>query len=332
MKKILFSCLIIISLMLTGCGSYNEKDILKDFEKRIENSKSYYLEGEMQVINNQDVYKYDVKVSYQEKDFFRISLKNQANNHEQIILKNDDGVYVLTPSLNKSFKFQSEWPYNNSQVYLLQSILMDIKEDDDREFEETDNYYVFTAKVNYPNNRRLCKQVVYLDKKLNVKEIHVLNENNNPEIKMIFKEIDMKAVFDSKHFSLTENMKTAIVDEQVSPVMKIEDVIFPMFVPENTHLTSQDVIAKTNGERVILTFGGEKPFVLIEETVSVKEEFTIIPTHGEPELLVDTIGVVSDNSVSWNSNGMGYYIASEDLTKEELIQVARSISNIPVMK
>jgi len=38
----------------------------------------------------------------------RVSLKNKTNNHEQIILKNSDGVYVLTPSLNKSFKFQSD--------------------------------------------------------------------------------------------------------------------------------------------------------------------------------------------------------------------------------
>lgn len=53
-----------------------------------------------------------------------------ANNHEQIILRNKDGVYVVTPSLNKSFKFQSEWPYNNSQVYLLQSIVDDIKDDE----------------------------------------------------------------------------------------------------------------------------------------------------------------------------------------------------------
>ena len=32
---------------------------------------------------------------------------------EQIILKNDEGVYVLSPNLNKSFKFQSKRPYNN---------------------------------------------------------------------------------------------------------------------------------------------------------------------------------------------------------------------------
>ena len=90
-----------ICLVLTGCGKYGEGDVIKDFGKKVDNLKAYYLEGEMQVINNEDIYKYDVKVSYKEKDLFRISLKNKANNHEQIILKNEDGVYVKTHKSTK---------------------------------------------------------------------------------------------------------------------------------------------------------------------------------------------------------------------------------------
>lgn len=101
MKKKLIFCLIAVCLILTGCGKYDEKDIVKDLSKKIDNLKSYYLDGEMEVINNEDVYKYDVKVSYKEKDFFRISLKNKANNHEQIILKNQEGVYVKTHKSTK---------------------------------------------------------------------------------------------------------------------------------------------------------------------------------------------------------------------------------------
>ena len=56
-------------------------------------------------------------------------------------------VLVVTPSLNKSFKFQSDWPYNNSQIYLLQPIIRDLKNDDKRTFEETKDGYIFTVKV-----------------------------------------------------------------------------------------------------------------------------------------------------------------------------------------
>jgi outer membrane lipoprotein-sorting protein len=116
MKKIVWLGLIVFLFLLTGCGKYGEKDIVKDLNKKIDGCKGYYLEAQMEIINNEDIYKYDVKVSYQNDDLFRVSLKNKANSHEQILLRNEEGVYVLTPSLNKSFKFQSEWPYNNSHA------------------------------------------------------------------------------------------------------------------------------------------------------------------------------------------------------------------------
>ena len=124
MKKILKIFLLISIFSLVGCGIKSADNILEKLEKKLENANSYYLEGTMQIMNNEDTYTYNIKVSYQKEDYYRIELINTLNNHEQVILRNDDGVYVVTPSLNKSFKFQSDWPYNNSQVYLLNSILI----------------------------------------------------------------------------------------------------------------------------------------------------------------------------------------------------------------
>ena len=241
-------------------------------------------------------------------------------------------VRVLTPSLNKSFKFESEWPYNNSQVYLLQSILSDMNNDKSLTFEEKDDNYIFTSTVNYPNNRTLIKQKIYFDKKLELKEVHVLNESGNTEIKMTFTSIDKKPTFNDDYFALQKNIETAVIDEEVKPVTDIEDAIFPMFLPDNTTLKSQDVIAKDVGERIILTFAGDSPFILIEETVDISDELEIIPTLGEPTMLIDTVGALSEDSVSWISKGMQYYITSETLSQEELVSIAKSISTIPVMK
>lgn len=331
MKKII-SILFISIIFITGCGKYGEKEIIRDLNRNINNLKSYYLEGKMEIINNEDIYKYDVKVSYKESNFYKVSLKNESNNHEQIILKNEEGVYVLTPSLNKSFKFESEWPYNNSQVYLLKSLIEDLNNDKSYTFETKNDMYIFTFLVNYPNNKSLIKQKMYLDKDLNIKEVHVLNENDKTEIKMIFNTIDKQPTFNEDYFDLETNIEVSNTTDQTSPVTDIDEAIFPMFLPENTTLKSQDVITKDNGERLILTFGGDKPFILIEETASIEEEYEIIPTLGEPMLLIDTIGAISDDSISWISKGMQYYITSNSMTKDELLQVAKSISTIPVMK
>lgn len=331
MKKVLGISLTLV-LLLTGCGKYGEKEIVKDLAKDLKNLKAYYLEGEMEIINNEDIYEYDVKVSYMKDDLYRVSLRNKSNNHEQIILKNADGVYVLTPSLNKSFKFESEWPYNNSQVYLLQSLIDDIDSDDSREFEEVEDGYLFTTAVNYPNNRSLVNQEILIDKNLNFKNVNVKNEKGDTEITMVFSTIDKNPTFADDYFEVSKNLETAVIDETVNPVVDIEDVIFPMYLPENTSLSAQDTITKDIGERIILTFSGDKPFVLVEETVTKSDELEIIPTLGDPALLIDTIGSLSTNSVSWISNGVEYYIASEILSEEEMVTIAKSIGSIPVMK
>ena len=94
MKK--FVCfLLIFILILTGCGKYGEQDIVNDLDKKV-NDNNYYLEGDLEIVNNDEVYNYDVKVSYKKKDNYKVSLLNKSNNHEQIILKNDDGVFVIT--------------------------------------------------------------------------------------------------------------------------------------------------------------------------------------------------------------------------------------------
>lgn len=104
MKKCVLTLLLFCSILLVGCGKTTEKDVIKDITKDVEKTDGYYLEGEMQIINNEDIYTYDVKVSYQKDDKYRVSLTNTSNNHEQIILKNDDGVYVMTHKSTKLSK------------------------------------------------------------------------------------------------------------------------------------------------------------------------------------------------------------------------------------
>lgn len=94
MKK--FLMLFCLCFLLVGCGKYTVGDAEKDLEKKLEKVDAYHIMGKLEIVNNEDVYKYDVDVSYEKEDKFRVSLKNKTNNHEQIILKNEDGVYVLT--------------------------------------------------------------------------------------------------------------------------------------------------------------------------------------------------------------------------------------------
>ena len=350
-KKILFILLVGVFL-LSGCGKTSESSIIKDLEKKINNSKSYYIEGTLEIVNNEDLYTYDVKVSYAKGDNYKVNLTNKVNNHEQIILRNSDGVYVVTPRINKSFKFQSDWPYNNSQVYLLKPLLDDILSDENRTFTKDGDNYKIVVGANYPNNEKLVKQEILLDKDANIKKVTVMDTNGTAQITMNFDKIDLSSKFNDNYFDLkeiidvkeetpndnktTENNTNTNTDKDKTTETKqtstIEDVIYPMYLPVNTYLSNKEKVSKDNGERLILTFDGDNPFKLIEETVTYEKEHLIVPTYGELELMASTVAIVNDNSVNWIDNNIEYYVVSDKLSKSELLDIARSISVLPVSK
>jgi len=93
MKKIL----IIFSMFLLLCGCGNNKDnVLDKFVKKLENTNKYTLKGIMSIVSNEDTFTYNVIASKSKDDNYKVSLINKTNNHEQVILKNEDGVYVMT--------------------------------------------------------------------------------------------------------------------------------------------------------------------------------------------------------------------------------------------
>ena len=358
MKKI-FLILILICLVLTGCGRRDEKEVLKGFQDKVLGTDSYYLTGEMELVNNEDVYNYNIGVSYKRDDYYKIELTNVVNDHKQIILRNSEGVYIITPSLNKSFKFQSDWPYNNSQVYLLSSLLDDINNDENRVFESTKDGYVFTSSVNYPNNEKLVKQKIYFDKDYLPTKVEVLDADGSSEITMKFDKIDLKTEFNDTYFDLNsildtnknitsqndnKNTDNSDTDTDNTPseaqepssetkeTATIDDIIYPMYLPVNTYLTNTERINTDDGERLILTFSGDSSFVLMEQVAKYSEVPEIIPTYGDVELIGSSLAVVNDNSANWFFDGIEYYIVSDVMQTDELLQVVRSISVLPVSK
>ena len=358
MKKI-FLCLSLFCLvLLTGCGKKSEKDIIKDFQNKVLNTDEYYLTGKMELVNNEDVFNYNISVSYKREDYYKIELVNAVNDHKQIILRNDEGVYIVTPSLNKSFKFQSDWPYNNSQVYLLSSLLDDINNDQNRTFTNKDNENIITSTVNYPNNEKLVNQKIYFGDDNLPKKVEVMDANGNVQIKMVFDKIDLNTEFNDIYFELNsildtdkivEQDKTKAEDktkeedngtnqtpdnsgEKTKETATIDDIIYPMYLPANTYLTSTERVATDNGERLILTFTGDSSFVLMEEACEYSDIPEIINTYGDVELIGSSLAVINDNSANWFDSGIEYYIVSDVMSTEELLQVVRSISVLPVSK
>ena len=229
MKKFL---VVLFSLcMLVGCGK-NDENVVKEFEKKVNSLDNYHLIGEMEITNNEDKYNYNVDVTFKKGNYYKVSLVNKENNHEQIILKNDEGVYVVTPSINKSFKFQSEWPTNSSQTYILETLLKDVNNDSERSVINKDNKFTIVSKVNYPNNTELKEEEITLGNDYLPNKIVVKNKSGVETIKMVITKIDIKTKYDKEYFNLNNSVKEVKTDENVSKTL--DNVVYPMYLPSGT--------------------------------------------------------------------------------------------------
>jgi outer membrane lipoprotein-sorting protein len=309
--------------LIIGCSKNDEKAFLKKVFSKVEKADSYHLDGVLEIYSDENAFLYDVDVSYLKDNNFRVSLKNQSNNHEQIILRNSEGVYVLTPSLNKSFKFQSEWPYNNSQSYLLHNLINDIKNDSNHSFSITDDGCIISTVVNYSNNKNLVSQKIYAKSDGNIYQVDVMDSYGNLKLKMSINSIDYDVNYDADYFNLEKNLTVSY--EYNNSISKIDSIIYPMYIPQNTYLSSQDKVSLENGERVIMTFSGDYPFMFIQETIDSSDN-SIISVSGDILQLADSIGIMDESSITWVCDGMEYYLVSNSLDSTQLIDVANSLT------
>ena len=320
MKRI--AVLLFLLLIISGCGSKNNNNKIDKYLKKIKNSEAYSIKGSMEIYNDQDTYTYAINVLYKAPDYYKVSLINQSNNHEQVILKNDDGVYVITPALNKSFKFQSNWPSNSSQAYILHNLLNEIGKN--YKVNQKNNMYYINTKVDYPNNPDLTNQEIYFNSSGTLSEVLVKDSEGIIKIKVIFKDIDLNDRITKEEFNIN-----GLIKEENNEVKtgELDDFIYPLYIPTNTFLNTKETIETDNGKRNILSFNGDKSFTLIEEKACFNSELEIIPVYGEPLFINDTIGAIGSNAIYWTNNNIDYYLTGNNLDQSDLINIASSVGN-----
>ena len=334
MKKllILFAGIMLL-LALSACGQKSQADVVTALNKKMEEMKGYKAHAKMTLQMGDNPQVYNVEIWHKNPSYYRVNLKNQEKDQSQMILRNDEGVYVLTPALNKSFKFQSEWPEYSSQAYLYESLVKDITEDKAAKFKEVDNQYVFETKTRYQNNKMLPYQQVTLNKKdLAPVSVKVMDSDNNVLVSVEFSDVKFDTSFDKDAFDMEKNMTSAQLEV---PVMaEVQDQNFSVKYPADINgmsLLDEKEVKTDKGQRVVLTYEGEKSFTLIEEKAEVVQA-KIVSTNinGNPVDLGFTVGAITNNMIKWTFEGVNYTLASQNMTSDEMVEVARTVGIDPV--
>lgn len=315
-----------MALALAACGEKSQEDVVKKLEETVGELDGYKAEASMAMNTGEHQQTFSIQTWFKKEDFYRVTLSNNQDEKEnQVILKNEDGVFVLTPALNKDFKFQTEWPDNSSQPYLYQSLVKDVIADPEAEFENAEDAYIFKTKTNYQSNNNLPYQEIYFDKKnYTPKRVKVLDKDNNVLVEVEFTEFGLDPTFEETDFK-----KESIMDVETSAEASAQatdqtlTVLYPSFTA-GAELIEEKEVDLDNGKRVMLNYSGEKSFTLVQETAGIPS--TPQTVNGDIVNLGDTVGALTSNTIEWHVNGTDYTLASDELTKEEMIEVARSVN------
>lgn len=207
-RRISMASVIILCVMalLAGCGTKDAESVVKELDKVVTNMESYHGKGTMILHTGQQPLEYQVEVSYQKPQYYRIALTNAKKDITQIVLRNDEGVFVLTPRLNKVFRFQSDWPANQGQVYLYQTLIQSILLDNSRQFVADKDSYVFDVMANY-HNGSLARQKIWLNKAdYAPRQVEVSDTNSTVMVEVKFDSFEFDSKLDKSVFDTQRNM------------------------------------------------------------------------------------------------------------------------------
>lgn len=325
--------LLVLSVALTGCfGTKTPEDVVGDLSSTLEKMSGYKTNAVLTLQTGSTPQQYNVEVWYAKPTNYRVALTSKQRNITQIILRNEEGVFVLTPHLNKSFRFQSGWPENNGPLYLYETLARSIIDDNERKVNLENKEYMFEVKANYSGNRSLTKQKIWMTEDFRPTKAEIMDSNMNTLVDIKFTDFAFNPDFDKDAFDKDRNMTSALQTiptlaqnkQQKQPTGDF-GAIQPEYTPEGVKLENVEPVKLKGEQMVVLKYTGEYNYKLMESRPTSTQ---VTYEEGTPMDLGFTIGVLTKTSdetkvLTWQLDGVEYYL-SGDLPEEEMVKVASS--------
>ena len=289
---------------------------------------SYVLIGDMEITKGEDIKSYALEVGYkkQEKDLFRVSIVDKELNQEQIILRNDAGVFVVTPSLNQIFKFEGNWPLNSPKPYLLQSIV-EIAQKKEAKVEKEDDGYLVSSRVHYPNNKNFYREEIMFDKEAKVKWLQIYNKDDVAELKIAFKKVKYDAPIKDTYFDVPQTLDKKA---SVSAIQEEDLPLYPMML-HGAQLTNTSRMNINGKVKHVLEYSGDANFTVVQMKKDSVEKTQTVIMPGQMIDVLDMVGFYDGNHVSAIYDNVEFTVFSEDLSPDEMMSVITSMQ-VAVMK
>ena len=327
-KKIIAIAVSVIVVIVIGVSWFFLKSTsLNDLIEEANRCQSYQLVGNMEMLENDELKSYQVTSTYariDKKDYYKVELYDKSLNQSQVIVRNDEGVFVLTPSLNQAFQFQSEWPHNSPKPYIYQSLVSFLK---DNKSEKVKDGYLVQGEMTYENDERVKSQEVKFDKSLKPVYISVFDQDGTEVIKVEVTSFEMNQDMKKDSFlqnNIIKETKTEYTDS-VAASLPLYPVSLMGSILENEKVSTID-----DEINHILKFTGEKSFTIVEKTSKENDDLQIESIDGNMIDMIDGVAFENDQQMTYISSGVVCSLYSNDLTSQEKLAVLSSMQSSQV--
>ncbi|MFI3329341.1 MAG: hypothetical protein R3Y05_02500 [bacterium] len=318
MKKLI---IVLLMLVLTGCSKeVSAETFMEGLLKYNTNLESYYANVSLEMTKGEELVKFDCEVYYLKDDYYKVIMLDNQTNNTQAIVKNQEGVFVLTPLLNKQFKFTSDWPLNSSHAYLFQSLIQDISNDEDRTIIKEGNDFVVTSKYDCKTNASLKTQKVTFSSEYRPLYCMVMNDANDTLIKATYNDFVEGYSLKPESFD-TQTITTSLRLEMGEGNLYVDvNDVEPTYAPVDTTLET----TTASDDNVRYNYSGSYNYTIVCQ--EVMEDETLTTQRIYDELLVLSCGIASlnDTTLTFYKGNVQVTIYFNDLELEEVVKIANS--------
>ncbi|GAX89197.1 DUF4367 domain-containing protein [Effusibacillus lacus] len=322
---LLMAAILVLSLGLAGCGKRTMDNVVKDLQGVQKSLKSYQSKAMMVVQQPQSTTKYYIETWYQAPNLYRIALGNEQKEINQVIVRNEEGIFVVNPQLKKSFRFRGDWAEEHGgHVYLYHAMIDRIIKSQDKKFSAKEGAVVIEMPM-MPENPIISKQQVLLDdRKLYPKQMILLNKDEQPVVTVNYESFETGMSFNKDAFTPEAAMAMG-KDKGAVPVTAGKTdfgAIEPTYLPKD--FTFKEIKEQEGAIYLIYQDGKGKALTIVERRpapgVAVLPESEVHDLYGIPAVVT---GAGDVKTMYWTARGVEFSMTAS-LPVQEMAKIAQS--------
>lgn len=309
-----------LGMTLVGCGQPSATQVVRQLQSMQSTLTSYKSTAMMTVQVQGATERYFVETWYRAPDQYRIALGNENRDISQIILRNDQGVYIVSPGIKKVIRFQGDWAERQGQLYLYNALLSRIIATSEPSYSLRDKVLSFELGAEAINPSVSVQKIELAQGTYAPVQVTLLDKKKQPLITMTYLSFEKNVHFPANAFSADQATTLQPVELPVSAEEQGFGVIEPTWVPQSDQFLDE---TDENGV-VMVRFKGASPFTLVETRPTSTDQDLgsgqLLTVEGVPAVLLSQ-GTV--HQLYWLHEGVAFTLTSR-MPVDDLLQVAGS--------